>query len=78
MLVQEKLWKPINDFFDLFFESYNNALGIGLKLSVHPLFAKSNALGIEILFTQNNLENSKQPRNFSKIQYVTTDDVYYL
>jgi hypothetical protein len=32
-------------FFDLFAESYNNALGIGLKLSVHPLFAKSNALG---------------------------------
>jgi hypothetical protein len=47
-------------FFDFFAESYYNALGTGPKLSVHPLFAESIALGTEILFTQNNLENSKQ------------------
>jgi hypothetical protein len=52
MLIQEKLWKPVNDFFDLFGERYHNALSTGPKLSVHPLFAESIALGIEILFTQ--------------------------
>jgi hypothetical protein len=41
-------------------------------------FAESHALGTEYLFTQKKLENSKQPRKISKIQYVTTDDVYYL
>jgi hypothetical protein len=40
------------NFFDLFVESNHNALGTGPKLSVHHLFAESNALGIEILFTQ--------------------------
>jgi hypothetical protein len=34
MLIQEKLWKPKNDFFFLFAESYGKALGTGLKLSV--------------------------------------------
>jgi hypothetical protein len=41
------------------------------------LFAERIALGTEKLFTQKNLENSKQPRNFPEIYYVTTDDVYY-
>jgi hypothetical protein len=41
-------------------------------------FAEGHALGTEYLFTQKNLENSKQSRKISKIRYVTTDDVYYL
>jgi hypothetical protein len=41
-----------------------------------PLFAESNTLGTEKLFTKK-IENSKQPRKFSKIYYVTTNDVYY-
>jgi hypothetical protein len=44
-------------------------------LGTHHLFVGSIALGIEILFNQNNFKNSKQPRKFSKIQYVTDDDV---
>jgi hypothetical protein len=44
-------------------------------LGTHHLFVESIALGIEILFSQNNFKNSKQPRKFSKIQYVTDDDV---
>jgi hypothetical protein len=48
MLIQEKLWKPKNDFFFLFAESYCKALGT-------VLFAERIALGTEKLFIHNKI-----------------------
>jgi hypothetical protein len=66
------------NFFDLFVESYRKALGTGPKLSVHPSLPRPILSAQKNYLLKENLENSKQPQKFSKIQYVTTDDVYYL
>jgi hypothetical protein len=64
MLIQEKVWKAGNDFFN----SLPRASGMHLAQDKNSRHTSS-------LFSQNNFKNSKQPRKFSKIQYVTDDDV---
>jgi hypothetical protein len=70
MLIHEKLWKPKNDFFSYLLRAI-------VKHSVQSSLPRRLLSAQKIYLFKTKLENSKQPRNFPKIHYVTTDDVYY-